>query len=86
MSMYYSDPRGEEDDFMLPDVEVFYLSKKDFQDAEEGTWMFEAKENQLLSQLVGWYYQNCLPGCLPNSEPIGPFATEMEALEAAREE
>lgn len=32
----------------------------------------------------GWYYWFCLPGCLPDSEPIGPFATEAEALADAR--
>lgn len=27
----------------------------------------------------GWYYWYCQPGCLPDSDPIGPFATEAEA-------
>lgn len=29
----------------------------------------------------GWYYQYCFPGCLPDSEPVGPF----ESAEAARQ-
>ena len=28
----------------------------------------------------GWYWQACFPGCLPDSEPFGPFETEAEAL------
>ena len=34
----------------------------------------------------GWYYWYCEPGCLPNSEPIGPFASETLALEAFENE
>lgn len=34
----------------------------------------------------GWFYWYCLPGCLPDSCPIGPFDTEIEAIEAAQEE
>ena len=33
---------------------------------------------------AGWYYWYCFPGCLPDSEPIGPFATEADALTDAR--
>ena len=28
-----------------------------------------------------WLYWFCLPGCLPESDPLGPFKTEKEALE-----
>lgn len=30
--------------------------------------------------LAGWYWWACFPGCLPDGEPVGPFATEAEAL------
>ena len=33
----------------------------------------------------GWYWQSCFPGCLPDSEPVGPFTTESEAFSDARE-
>ena len=33
----------------------------------------------------GWYYWSCFPGCLPDSEPWGPFATRAEALADMRE-
>ncbi len=32
----------------------------------------------------GWYWWACFPGCLPDSEPNGPFDTEADAyLDAA---
>lgn len=31
----------------------------------------------------GWYYWHCQPGCLPDSDPIGPFLSEDEAREDA---
>ena len=35
--------------------------------------------------LIGWFYWYCLPGCMPDSDPYGPFATEADALFEARE-
>ena len=34
----------------------------------------------------GWYWWSCFPGCLPDSDPNGPFATEAEALADAQDE
>jgi hypothetical protein len=28
----------------------------------------------------GWYWQACSPGCIPGSDPNGPFETEEEAM------
>lgn len=33
----------------------------------------------------GWYWQACFPGCLPDRVPIGPFASEAEAIADAQE-
>jgi len=33
--------------------------------------------------LQGWYWWPCEPGCLPDGEADGPYATEAEAREAA---
>ena len=33
----------------------------------------------------GWYWWTCFPGCLPDSEPNGPFATRKEALTDAQD-
>jgi len=35
-------------------------------------------------QCKGWYYWFCFPGCLPDSEPYGPFETEEEAIADAQ--
>lgn len=32
----------------------------------------------------GWYWWACFPGCLPDGEPSGPFATEQEAIDDAQ--
>jgi hypothetical protein len=34
----------------------------------------------------GWYYWYCYPGCLPDSDPYGPFKTAEAALAEARKE
>lgn len=89
----YSSKEREDDPGALPDVEVFYVRAEDFAQAEHGTWMAEATldlEPEPHSNLTdctpleGWYYWFCFPGCLPDSDPVGPFATKQEALEDAR--
>lgn len=69
MTQAYSDPTRESDPTALPDVEVFYYL--DWAVQEIGT-------------TSGWYWQACFPGCLPDGEPMGPFATEAEALADAQ--
>lgn len=71
MSQHYSDPSRASDPHALPDVEVFYCS-----------------EGEPLAELVpvGWYWWSCLPGCLPDGEPNGPFDSEEEAVNDAQED
>lgn len=94
MAQHYSDPKRASSPHSLPDTEVFFVSAEDFVQAEYGTWMAERTmelEPQQHSNLTdcgpleGWYYWYCLPGCLPDSDPCGPFATEEDALDDARE-
>jgi len=33
----------------------------------------------------GWYWWPCFPGCMPDSDPIGPFETEADALADAQD-
>ena len=33
--------------------------------------------------LAGFYWWTCSPGCMPDSEAIGPFETELEAIDDA---
>lgn len=32
---------------------------------------------------AGWYWWTCCPGCLPDSDPIGPFTSYTRAAEDA---
>jgi hypothetical protein len=32
----------------------------------------------------GWYWRACLPGCLPDGDPEGPFKTQEEAVANAQ--
>jgi hypothetical protein len=66
MSQAYSNPDREDDPYALPDVEVFYADN------------ITNEEGKPLE--AGWYWWACFPGCLPDGDPSGPFATEAEAL------
>jgi hypothetical protein len=35
---------------------------------------------------AGWYYWYCLPGCMPDSDPLGPYETAEEAIKACQDE
>lgn len=76
MTLFYSDPSREDDAYALPDCEVFYI-----EDGE--TYATTDSDGEPLAS--GWYYWFCLPGCMPDSDPIGPFTTEEEAIADARE-
>ena len=70
---FYSDPKRQDETFALPDCEVFY--------AEQGA--VSNDEGEPLPE--GFYYWYCLPGCLPDSEPYGPFETEDDAIADCRD-
>ena len=72
MAQAYSDPAREADPHALPDVEMFHVGPNEVQHSAEPTQ-------------VGWYWWSCFPGCLPDGEPNGPFATEAEALADAQD-
>ena len=72
MTQHYSRPARAADPHALPDLETFHSK------AGDRVWIDD------LPLAIGWYYWHCFPGCLPDSDPIGPFATEAEALASAR--
>lgn len=74
----YSDPSRESDPYSLPDIEVFYNDETDSDCVGNG----DLEDGPLPT---GWYWWSCFPGCLPDSEPFGPFETEDEALADARD-
>ena len=92
----YSDPARELDQHALPDIEVFYMSYTEFMTADADSWMAELMRDNpaypinntahdTASNLAGFYWWSCFPGCLPDGEPIGPFETEAEALADAQD-
>lgn len=80
----YSDPKRESDPHALPDVEVFYMSENDINGigAKDSRFHNEDTGEPLPA---GYYYWFCFPGCMPDSDPIGPFDTEEEALADAQQ-
>jgi len=83
----YSDPKRENDPHALPDIEVFFVSLNDCLRAQNGEgWLTDAlADDREPADLVGYFWQSCFPGCLPDGEPMGPFGTEAEALTDAQE-
>jgi hypothetical protein len=79
MSQAYSDPSRADDPYALPNVEVFQIFTMEGQETGE-----DGEDGEPL--IPGWYWQACFPGCLPDGEPIGPFASETEALADAQED
>ena len=94
MPQAYSDPTRADDPHALPNVETFYMDVREFVEAGVDTWMHQrtieldpSPFSNLTdcSSLEGWYWWSCFPGCLPDSEPMGPFDTETEALADAQD-
>jgi hypothetical protein len=98
----YSNPKRATDPHALPDVEVFKGYRHACRDCGEEQPLFPDYYGQLypadepcacghvgmrcLDTDVKWYWWHCFPGCLPDGDPIGPFATEAEALADAQGE
>jgi hypothetical protein len=77
MAYHYSSESRESRN-ALPDLEVFYAAEGELESRDQ-----DAEPGETLP--AGWYYWYCFPGCLPDSEPNGPFETEDLALADARE-
>lgn len=79
----YTDPSRENDPHALPDLEV-WREKASHTPWDECPARHE-EANAHTEECSGWYYWHCFPGCLPDSEPVGPFDSAEEALADARE-
>ena len=76
----YSDPSRENDPHALPDVEVFGVSQME---VNYNLANLDHADEYTITE-AGWYWWSCFPGCLPDGEPNGPFATEAEAIADAQ--
>lgn len=85
MSYIYAPAERENDEHALPNVEVFYRTEAaialDFL-ATDGDWWADG-DGEMMGE--GWYWWACFPGCMPDSDPCGPFDTEAEAIADAQE-
>ncbi len=54
--------------------EVFYMDRWPDGGNREETWP---------ALMPGWYWWACLPGCLPDGDPAGPFAYSQQAHQDA---
>jgi len=77
VAQHYSDPKRETNSTSLPDIETFQARDAFGPNSDEYPDPEASPDS--------WWYWVCLPGCLPDSEPIGPFRTEAEAVEDARD-
>lgn len=75
---------------MMAPVEVFYMFADDIVKAgPDSVWWDMLSEEEAFDpahgivkaakSLEGWYFWTCHAGCIPDSDPIGPFPTEEEA-------
>lgn len=78
MTQFYLQPERANDTWSLPDAEVFYMSESDVESAD---WA-DADGDRLEP---GYYWWACFPGCMPESEPNGPFPTEAAAIADAQD-
>lgn len=86
MSQFYTDPTRESDPHALPDAEVFYMSQAEIDQVYRDNGFEPGDDDaEIAFSEPGFYYWPCFPGCLPDGDAIGPFPTEAEALDDARE-
>ncbi len=81
----YSDPSRESDPYALPDVEVFQVDERGYCGGEPFVLPHEPGDVAEGLAEPAWYWWPCFPGCMPDGDPHGPFATEEEALEDAQD-
>ena len=81
MAQIYSDPSRESELYALPNVEVFGVSQME---VNYNLANLDHADEYTITE-PGWYWWSCFPGCLPDSDPFGPFATEAEAIADAQE-
>lgn len=70
------------------DEQYDFMKRHEFRLAGMNSKVRQAMLDAMVEELGitgGWYWWACFPGCLPDSDPIGPFATEAEALADAQD-
>lgn len=86
MTQFYLNPERELLPHALPNAEAFYVDARGYVEGEPYVLPHEPGEQAFGLAQPGWYWWPCFPGCLPDSEPSGPFTSKEEAIEDAQEE
>jgi hypothetical protein len=60
--------------------EIFYVT---IEEQTPATCFWNKDDNEPMGQ--GYFYWTCLPGCLPEGDPVGPFETSEDAYRDAVE-
>ena len=76
---FYIDSEREREANTLPDGEVFF---RNVETNRTDGWL----DDNGAPLGDGFYWWACFPGCLPDNAPAGPFDTEADALDDARED
>lgn len=53
-------------------------------DGHAGMHSFPGNHFEIFWTVNGWYWWACFPGCMPDSDPNGPFNTSRQAFLDAR--
>lgn len=101
MAQHYSNPKRANDPHALPNIETFEarimrcpVCEAEYPETNRGGTSYRNTDSEttcchnipLVRAESAWWFWYALPGCLPDSDPWGPFATEDEALAVARED
>ena len=92
MSQIYSDPTRESESYSLPNVEIWQVKwelwnyDRPVQFANDPREFLDLEGVVNLHNAPGWYWWACFPGCLPDGDAVGPFATEAEAIADAQDD
>jgi hypothetical protein len=76
---------AEQDEDLIYD----YMKQRRFRLASMNSRVRDAMLNTMIEEegiQGGWFWWYCLPGCLPDSTPFGPYATCEEAKTAAQDD
>ena len=95
MSQEYSNPARESEPTALPNVELWDSHYVDCPECGKTVLYNNARSAACpecdrvfpvsSTDPVGWFYWFCFPGCMPDSDWVGPFDTRKEALADAQE-
>jgi hypothetical protein len=72
---------------MDEDMVFDYMKRHEFRLAAMNSKTREAMFDAMIEEegiTGGWFWWSCFPGCMPDSSPMGPFDTYVEALKDAQ--